>query len=441
MHVNPIEERIPQPVVLPSHAILVLNRVLVTDEVIAAALRERRGTRTLRENAVFHYPQVPPEVRNRMAAINLPIFFNPSFNGPEPLREFSPVPGTVVANDYVVQEVIGEGAFSAAYRVVSRHHNSAACMKIVRNDRDYFETGMSEVRVHTLVHQHDFVHRRYLVRMIDCFYMREHIIIITELLNSSVCVHYMHLDTQGPARRSEYYNAATIGALCAQMLDALKFLDSIGIAHCDVKSSNICIADSDTRQFKLIDLGSATLRHDVHPSYLQSRWNRAPEVMLGLDWCPKVDVWSLGCVAVEVVLGYSPFQFQSCELVLAAQISMCGPLSEWMIDENSLAHMLLAPTGVAYEIDPPNVEPPGTYLLRSAPNSSLAAVLAARVNTENFGDLSGFTSFVTELLTLDPTHRPSAVDAIQHEWIAPYHRILPAVAQPDVEPAEEQLCD
>lgn len=122
MHVNPIEERIPQPVVLPSHAILVLkcdaplnplrlsrsrdrpssrirSRVLVTDEVIAAALRERRGTRTLRENAVFHYPQVPPEVRNRMAAINLPIFFNPSFNGPEPLREFSPVPGTVVANE------------------------------------------------------------------------------------------------------------------------------------------------------------------------------------------------------------------------------------------------------------------------------------------------------------------------------------------------------
>ena len=67
---------------------------------------------------------------------------------------------------------------------------------------------------------------------------------------------------------------------------------------------------------------SSRVRHPTWrplPPTLQSLWYRAPEVILGLNWTPKIDVWSLGCVAIEVVIGFVPFQFASTALVLAAQ--------------------------------------------------------------------------------------------------------------------------
>ena len=100
--------------------------------------------------------------------------------------------------------------------------------------------------------------------------------------------------------------------------------------HCDVKTANICVVNSDARIFKLIDFGSAVLEYDVHMSYVQSRWYRAPEVMLGLAWDAKADVWSLGCTLAEVLLGAPLFQLPSSVLVLAGQLALCGPLPQWM---------------------------------------------------------------------------------------------------------------
>ena len=55
------------------------------------------------------------------------------------------------------------------------------------------------------------------------------------------------------------------------------------------------------RRFKIIDFGSAVVTHDCHNSYVQSRWYRAPEVMLGLPWDEKVDVWGVGCIVAELL--------------------------------------------------------------------------------------------------------------------------------------------
>ena len=70
----------------------------------------------------------------------------------------------------------------------------------------------------------------------------------------------------------------------AQLLSGLAFTHDRGIAHCDIKPENICILSASKRRFKIIDFGSATLQYDCHNSYVQSRWYRAPEVMLRLPW-------------------------------------------------------------------------------------------------------------------------------------------------------------
>jgi len=54
---------------------------------------------------------------------------------------------------------------------------------------------------------------------------------------------------------------------------------------------------------KLIDFGSACNEGQTIYSYIQSRFYRAPEVLLGVPYTSGIDMWSLGCIAVELFLG------------------------------------------------------------------------------------------------------------------------------------------
>lgn len=61
-------------------------------------------------------------------------------------------------------------------------------------------------------------------------------------------------------------------------------------------------------EVKVIDFGSSCFTTDQLSSYVQSRSYRAPEVILGLPYGQKVDVWSLGCILAELLSGYVLFQ-------------------------------------------------------------------------------------------------------------------------------------
>lgn len=64
-------------------------------------------------------------------------------------------------------------------------------------------------------------------------------------------------------------------------------------------------------EVKVIDLGSSCFITDQLSSYVQSRSYRAPEVILGLPYDYKVDVWSLGCILAELSSGFVLFQVRA----------------------------------------------------------------------------------------------------------------------------------
>ncbi len=201
--------------------------------------------------------------------------------------------------------------------------------------------------------------------------------------------------------------------LSAQIALALDFLHGLGITHCDVKTENICVVSYEQRLFKMIDLGSAVTKLDSHNSYVQSRWYRAPEVMLGLDWGPKIDVWSLGCTLAEVVLGYPLFRAHSVEGVLASQVAALGPVPRSMrAAAASLARMFFTPAAEKgeqriFSVDPRGM-PAGVYTLTPAADTSLEALLE--------GHDEMFVVFVRCLLTIDPKERLSVQEALMHPW-------------------------
>lgn len=54
---------------------------------------------------------------------------------------------------------------------------------------------------------------------------------------------------------------------------------------------------------KIIDLGSSVFFHNDPIYYVQTRSYRAPEVILGIPYDGKIDIWSLGCIIAEMYMG------------------------------------------------------------------------------------------------------------------------------------------
>jgi len=101
-----------------------------------------------------------------------------------------------------------------------------------------------------------------------------------------------------------------------QVLYALKFLNHHHIIHCDLKPENILLKHPnktgvkvnkqsyENNNFpKLIDFGSSCFENEKLYTYIQSRFYRSPEIILGLPYSTQIDMWSFGCLLCELYLG------------------------------------------------------------------------------------------------------------------------------------------
>ena len=94
-----------------------------------------------------------------------------------------------------------------------------------------------------------------------------------------------------------------IRAFLRQLLDSLKLLRESRIIHSDLKPENILLRSLSSPRIKLIDFGSACFESQTVYSYIQSRFYRSPEVLLGCAYDSAIDMWSCGCIAAELFLG------------------------------------------------------------------------------------------------------------------------------------------
>ena len=88
-----------------------------------------------------------------------------------------------------------------------------------------------------------------------------------------------------------------------QILHALKVLKEHNIIHCDLKPENILLKDHKISEVKLIDFGSSCFEDQKVYTYIQSRFYRAPEIMLGIPYTTAIDIWSFGCILAELFMG------------------------------------------------------------------------------------------------------------------------------------------
>lgn len=90
-----------------------------------------------------------------------------------------------------------------------------------------------------------------------------------------------------------------------------------------------------TCKIKLIDFGSACFEGYTAHTYIQSRFYRSPEVLVGLPYDSAIDIWSLGCVAAELFLGLPILPGVHEHDQLSRITEMIGKVPDWMLDQGS----------------------------------------------------------------------------------------------------------
>ena len=88
-----------------------------------------------------------------------------------------------------------------------------------------------------------------------------------------------------------------------QILQCLDFCKTNRIVHCDLKPENVLLESDHSYRIKIIDFGSSCFEKEKIYTYIQSRFYRAPEIMLGIPYTSAIDMWSLGCMICELISG------------------------------------------------------------------------------------------------------------------------------------------
>jgi serine/threonine protein kinase len=262
-------------------------------------------------------------------------------------------PGNVVAGQYLVEGVLGSAAFSTAYKCVdlnSEEDSSGCqelvCLKVIKNTKDFFDQSLDEIKILELLRQTGKCHENFIVEMRTFFYHREHLVIVTELLRQNLFEFGKFILDSG---EEPYFTITRLSFITRQCLIALNFVHGIGLVHSDVKPENILLSSYSRAQAKVIDFGSSCYLTDRQSSYIQSRSYRAPEVVLGLPYDGRIDIWSLGCVVAEMFTGEVTFQNDSIVSMLSRIEAICGPFPPHMIAQGRQSSRFFTRCGLLFE--------------------------------------------------------------------------------------------
>ncbi|XP_011868190.1 PREDICTED: homeodomain-interacting protein kinase 2 isoform X2 [Vollenhovia emeryi] len=204
-----------------------------------------------------------------------------------------------MTNQYEVLEFLGRGTFGQVVKCWKKGTSDIVAIKILKNHPSYARQGQIEVSILSRLSQENADEFNF-VRAYECFQHKSHTCLVFEMLEQNL---YDFLKQNKFSPLPLKY----IRPILQQVLTALLKLKQLGLIHADLKPENIMLVDPMRQPYrvKVIDFGSAShVSKAVCNTYLQSRYYRAPEIILGLPYCEAIDMWSLGCVVAELFLGW-----------------------------------------------------------------------------------------------------------------------------------------
>eukprot|EP00178_Gracilaria_changii_P000294 TRINITY_DN10369_c0_g1_i1.p1 TRINITY_DN10369_c0_g1~~TRINITY_DN10369_c0_g1_i1.p1 ORF type:complete len:651 (-),score=137.59 TRINITY_DN10369_c0_g1_i1:518-2440(-) len=330
--------------------------------------------------------------------------------------------GELFNNRYTLEKVIGRGSFGQVVRAYDTLQHTHVAIKIIKNHSLYVEQALSEARMTSYLNRIDPLDSHSIMRLRDKFIFRGHHCLVLELLSFSL---YDLL------RSTDFYGVSLnlVRKFCKQILSCLCFLAraDVNIAHCDLKPENVLLRHPQRSAIKVVDFGASCRISPSMYTYVQSRFYRAPEVILGLPYSTQVDVWSLGCMLVELHTGYPLFAGNDEADQMAVIVERLGVPPKHMLEQGTKSAMF-------FERDKQSAEwrlrpNPSSSHARNGPRSNTIEHFV-QYHTESLNgrrkrasgghsqvDYDVFLSLAKRMLEYDPQKRISAKDALEHAFV------------------------
>jgi dual specificity tyrosine-phosphorylation-regulated kinase 2/3/4 len=289
---------------------------------------------------------------------------------------------------YEIKQALGNGTFGQVALCYDHKENCQVAIKIFNSQRNYAEAGKIEAKLLSEINATDVEDVCCVIRTLSQFEFRGHFCIVLELLGTSL---YQMIE----ANEFKGIHPNLVKRIAHQIILALKCIHDLGIIHCDIKPDNVMLTHGKKTQLKLIDFSSACRSNEIVNDYVQSRYYRAPEIIFNADYSSKIDIWSLGCVVVELVTGKVMFPAQDESELFKMIIDVIGLPNKRFVRLGRRKHKY--------------VDKLGRFKIKTEPCSKKIEDILA-------GSDDNLISFVKSCLAWNPEDRITANAALLHPW-------------------------
>lgn len=145
-------------------------------------------------------------------------------------------------------------------------------------------------------------------------------------------------------------------------------------------------------------------------TYIQSRFYRSPEVILGSSYGMGIDMWSLGCILAELWTGYPLFPGENEQEQLACIMEIFGPPDRHLVERCTRKKLFFDSVG----------KPRVTVSSKGRRRRPSSKTLSQALKTED----EAFLDFISRCLRWDPDRRLKPHEATHHAFITnqPFHQ-------------------
>lgn len=316
---------------------------------------------------------------------------------------YLPVLHDHIAYRYEVLKIIGKGTFGIVLHAHDHKERKDVALKVIRNQQRFHNQAKEEIKILNKLLEHDKDNSFNIIHMLENFMFRNHPCIVFELLS---------LNLYELSKKNEYsgFSIPLIRRFTYAIVNCLLALSKLDIIHCDLKPENILLKQQNRSGIKVIDFGSSCFKDRRIHTYIQSRFYRSPEVILNAKYGPPIDMWSLGCILVELYIGRPILDGEDEGDQLACMMELLN------VPPQQFLHKC-KPTKVKQFFDDHG---PTYFRLNQQHGRSRSNKIRGQPGTRKllpFCDDIDFKDFIKKCLVWDPTKRLTPIGALSHPWL------------------------
>ncbi|XP_002739316.2 dual specificity tyrosine-phosphorylation-regulated kinase 2-like [Saccoglossus kowalevskii] len=361
---------------------------------------------------IFNYPSiyfVGPNSKKRQGVIGGPN--NCGYDDDQ--GSYLHVPHDHIAYRYEVLKVIGKGSFGQVVKAYDHKTNQHIALKMVRNEKRFHRQAQEEIRILDHLRKQDKDNNMNIIHMLENFNFRNHMCITFELLS-------MNLYELIKKNKFQGFSLQLVRKFAHSLLQCLDALHRNRIIHCDLKPENILLKQQGRSGIKVIDFGSSCYEHQRIYTYIQSRFYRAPEVILGARYGMPIDMWSFGCILAELLTGYPLLPGEDEGDQLACTIELMGTPPQKLLDQAKRSKNFFSSKGYPRYCTVTTL-PDGSTVLNGG-RSRRGKMRGSPGSKDLVKGLKGcddplFLDFLRKCLEWDPTTRMTPNQALRHPWL------------------------